>query len=174
MPLREETLNFEDEIKRIEQQREELAAEVAQMEKGNPAYAQKVERGRDLSAYLDGLEWARDHAHEDNDVPAWDADVDTVTLGGLNSGEYGALEQNLADAEASGDQGAAGAQRVFQVRAGTVAAPYLDAEMGESEELAAVASLPVGFVKWACDRIDDFSTVGNGDRASFDDLVKQK
>ena len=173
MPLREETLRFDEEIERIEAERDELADVVAEADANTQAVAQKAQRGTELDAHLDGLEWAQ-NAHDDADVPVWEDDVEAITLGGLTGGEYGALEQDLSEAQANSDRGALGAQRVYQVRAGTVDAPYLDASAADTEQLAAVASLPVGFLKWAQDRIDDLSSVGNGDRQSFDDLVSER
>lgn len=170
MPLRTETITFAEEIDRLERERERLAEEVADMAADDPARAQNVERGNDIDGYLDGLEWAM-RAHEDDAVPAWDEAVDAVTLGGLNGGEYGKLEQDLSEAAQQSEQGITGAQRVYQVRAGTVTAPYLDPSADEISQLTAVASLPVGFLQWAQHRIDELSSVGNGDRESFADLV---
>jgi hypothetical protein len=170
MPLRERTVDIADEIDRLEREREALIDEVAAMDDGHPEAAAKVERGRELDAHLDGLEWAQ-RAHEDDAVPAWDEDVDTLTFGGLTGGEYGKLEQDLTEAAANSNQGIAGAERVYQVRAGTINAPYLDPAADGVEQLSAVASLPVGFLKYAQDQIDELSSVGNGDRQPFDDLV---
>lgn len=173
MPLRESTLSFSDEIKRLEAERDELADAVAGLDADHPERDQKVERGSNIDGHLDGLEWAQT-AHEDDAVPAWDESVDAVTLGGLTGGEYGRLEQELTDAAQQSDQGIQGAQRVYQVRAGTVDAPYLDPAADDLSQLTAVASLPVGFLQWAQDRIDDLSSVGNGDRDSFAALVAAK
>lgn len=170
MPLRERTVDIAEEIDRLERERERLIDEVAAMDDGSPEAAPKVERGRELDAHLDGLEWAQT-AHEDDAVPAWDEAVDTLTFGGLTGGEYGKLEQDLSEAAANSGQGIAGAERVYQVRAGTVDAPFLDPAAEDIEQIAAVASLPVGFLKYAQDQIDDLSSVGNSDRPSFDDSV---
>lgn len=170
MPLRTRTVNLAEELEALEAEREQLLGEVAEMDDGNPEAASKIERGRDLDAHLDGLEWAID-AHEDDAVPEWDQDVETITLGGLTGGEYGKLEQDLTEAAQQSDQGVAGAERVYQVRAGTVDAPYLDPGAEDVTQIAAVASLPVGFLKWAQSVVDDLSSVGNGDRRSFDDSV---
>jgi len=170
MALRDERIQFGEEIDRLEREREDLADEVAALDADDPSRDRKISRGNDIDAYLDGLEWAQT-AHEDEAVPAWDESVDAVTLGGLTGGEYGRLEQDLSDAAQQSDQGIQGAQRVYQVRAGTVTAPYLDPSADEIGQLTAVASLPVGFLQWAQHRIDELSSVGNGDRESFADLV---
>lgn len=170
MPLRTETVELEAEIERLEQEREELLDAVAEMEAGTDAYAQKVERGQEIDTFLDGLDWAV-RAHEDEHVPAWGEDVDTVTFGGLTGGEYGKMEADLVEIDNHDTLSAAQAQRPVQVRAGTVQAPYLDEEADDTQQLAAVASLPVSFLKYANSRIDDLSAVGNAERKSFSESL---
>jgi hypothetical protein len=173
MTFRERTIHFDEEIERIEHEREELAAEVAAMSDDNPLRAQKAQRGTELDAHLDGLEWARDTAHEDADVPAWDEDVDCVTLAGLTGGEYGAMEGEVLEAVQK-DVSAQQVERVANVRMGTVEAPYLTGQTSEQQETAAVASLPIAYLKWAGAKIDELSSVGNGDRRSFATLLAEK
>jgi len=172
MPLREETIHFEEEIARLEDKREALADEVAELADSGLAVQQKVQKGQNIDAYLDGLEWAM-QAHEDGDVPVWDEDVDTITLAGLTGGEFGGLENELAQAAGDGES-AAGAHRVYQVRSGTVEAPYLDSAASKQQQIAAVASLPTGFLKWAEYKVDELSSVGSGRGKNFAELVVEK
>ena len=172
MTLREEKLRFDEEIERIEAERQDLAEEVARMDEDDPERQQKAQRGGDLDVHLDGLEWAQT-AHEDDAVPQWGADVNSITLAGLTAGEYGGMEGEVAEAAERG-QSPQQVQRVYQVRVGTVDAPYISDEMTETQETASVAGLPIGFIKWAYDRIDNLSSVGNGERASFSVLLAEK
>jgi len=174
MTLRETGINISEEIDRIEQERQELAEKVVDADKGDLRRQQWVQRGKELDAHLDGLEWARDKAHDDPDVPQWDRKAEAVTLSGLTGGEYGGMEADIAEDAAESDRSGAGAQRVYQVRAGTVDAPYLDGDLSDRQEFAAVAGLPIGWLKWAEAKIDKLSSVGNGDRSDFAALLAEK
>jgi len=183
MPLREKEIRFEDEIKRLEKRRDELAEKIVSADEEDPRRQRWAQRGQELDAHLDGLEWALiahecpsdDHDHVCPKVPHWpDHKVEAVTLSGLDGGEYGGMESDLAEAAAESSRSSEGAERIFQVRAGTVNAPYVADDMTDTEEIIAVGDLPIGFLKWAEYRIDDLSSVGNGDRADFGILLAEK
>jgi len=171
--FREREINLKAELERIEDERESLAEDVVAMNKGDPQRRKKAQRGVELDTHLDGLEWALNSAHEDEDVSQWDDDVDSITLSGLTGGQFGAIEGEVAEGKQRG-QSAQQVQRVAKVRMGTVDAPYIDGDMSKQQEIAAVAGLPTGFLRWAGDRIDDLSAVGNGERSDFDSLLAEK
>lgn len=173
MTFRETTIVFDEEIDRLKQEREELAAEVVELPDGSAAQQRKASRGQQIDAHLDGLEWARDAAADDEDVPAWDEDVDQITLSGLTGGAYGELKGNIS--EDSGDHAPAQqVELVAKVRIATVAAPYADDGATKTETTRAVASLPASILRWAAWKVEDLSTVGNSDRRSFSDLLAEK
>lgn len=172
MPLREETIVLEEELERVKKRREELAEEVANMAAENPTRQSKAQEGIQFDAYVDGLSWAAHNAADDPDVPEWGGDADAITLAGLTAGEFGAVEGDLmADSEG---RNPAKVERVYQVRAGTIDAPYLDDDMDDAEAIYAVASLPVGFLKWAEWKVDELSSVGDERGNDFADLVAKK
>jgi len=171
MSFRETELKLTEEIDRLEAEREELAEAVVNLPDGSDAQHRKVNRGQQIDAYLDGLEWAQT-AHEDADVPVWDSDVDGVTLAGLTGGDYGQLTGAISE-DTSDAVPAQQVEMVAKVRIGTVDAPYMDTEATKTQTTAAIASLPASFVRWAAWKIEDLSTVGNGER-DFADLVAEK
>jgi hypothetical protein len=164
MPLDTETIVLVEERDRILEAREELAAKVAGIEAGNPAHDGLVAEGKRLDNRLQGVEWA---------IAEWD--VDTVTLAAPTGGEWGRMEDRLAEARDGADiTPGQGASRVYTVAQGTVEAPYVaDAETFEAT-LSATAQLPVPYLKWAQAKINDLMSVGNGERRSFDALVAAK
>lgn len=167
MPLRETTIVFEEGIDAVEQEREELLDEAADLQEGTHEYTQKVQRGKTLDSHLDGLEWAQT-AHEDDDVPAWDEDVDAITLSGLATGDVASVKADMKEAGQNSDRDPAAASQVYQIRAGTVDAPYVGGEMDTVDEVAAIASLPASFARFAEDKIQELSSVGNSERPSFE------
>lgn len=171
MSLRETTIDLEEELQRLKDEREELAAAVAGMDSGTARQA-KAQEGVQMDSYIDGVAWAAHNAADDDDVEAWDEDVSTITLSGLTGGEFSAVEGELA--EYSNGRNPAKVQRVFQVRAGTVDAPYVGDDMTEDEEIYATASLPPGFLLWAEWKIDELSQVSDELGNDFGDLVAEK
>lgn len=172
MTFREREFVFSEEIDRLEAEREELAAEVAELPDDHPQRAQKAKRGLELDKHLDGVEWAAT-AHDDGEFPQWDADVDGVTLAGITGGEFGSIKGEVSEASQN-NLSPQQVELVEKVRMGTVEAPYLDGDMTETDEIAAVAGLPVGFLEWASDQIGDLSSVGNGERSDFATLLAEK
>ena len=169
MPLRTETYTFTDEIDRLEQRCQEIADEVVDLPDDDPRKQERLAEGQQLDAQLAGVRWAQ-RGHADSDVPAWDRDVDAVTLGGLTGGEFGRVEDDVTEDDVGG-----GGTRVYLVEAGTVDAPYLGGGMAEPDRIAAVASLPLPYLKWAEARINALtgtSDEGNGQR--FGDMLAAK
>lgn len=164
MPLQTETITLADELDRLHDEREALAADVADLDAENPAYDRLVSGGRTLDNHIAGVEWALDE---------WD--VETVTFAGLTGGEYGRVEDRVkSDSIANGKQSAGGAARIHMVASGTVDAPYVDGADSYEAKLAAAAKLPFQYLQWAQSRVDDLTSVGNDAGTSFADLVKEK
>lgn len=164
MPLRTEAVTLADELKRLLDEREELADDVASIDAENPAHDRLVAEGRTLDNHIAGVEWAADE---------WD--VDTVTFAGLTGGEYGRVEDRVkSDSLANGQQSVGGAARIHMVASGTVEAPYVDGVDSYEQKLAAVSQLPFQYLQWAQSRVDELTSVGNDDETSFSDLVKEK
>ena len=168
MPLRTETYTFAEEIERLEQRCQEIAEQAVDLEDGNPRKQELLAEGQQLDAQLAGVRWAQT-AHEDEVVPTWSDDVSAITLGGLTGGEFGRIEDDLTT---SGADVGKGATRVHLAEAGTVDAPYLDSSMGERERISAVAALPLPFLKWAEDRVNHLTGVGEGNGKSFGDMLQ--
>ena len=165
MPLQEHHYTFAEEISRLESEREDLAEQVADLDAGNPLIEQLSQRGTEIDSHLEGLEWARSE---------WD--VDGVTLAGLTGGEFGHVEDELvADTKKQGGSGPGnGATRIYFVAKGTVDAPYYDSEANFSTQIGAVSQLPIQFLKWAESRINDLTSVSEGNSTSFAALVAEK
>jgi hypothetical protein len=174
MPLQKDHIRFDDEIERLEQEREELAEQLAPLDDDNPAAQRLAQRGEDIDVNLKGLRWARDDAHKSDDdsdgVPVWDEPVDGVTLAGLTGGEYGQVEDELEGETGTGS----GATRVYFVAKGTVDAPYVDPSAEYRQQVGAVSQLPIAFLKWAESKINDLSSVGEAEGNSFAALVQEK
>jgi len=173
MPLRTEHINFDEEVQRLEHEREELAEQVAE---ADDAPERLVQEGRELDAHLQGVRWARDRAARDDAVGAWDRDVDGIDLAGLTGGEFGHVEDAVvADALDRGDTRVGdGLTRIYYVAKATRDAPYVDDTMSFEDRIHAVSQLPVPFLKWAKSRVDELTRVGGEEGNSFDDLVAAK
>ncbi|WP_135807361.1 hypothetical protein [Halorussus marinus] len=176
MPLKEEYIDFDEEIQRLEQKRDALAEQVAALDEDVPKREGLAEQGQDIDVCLRGLRWARDDAATDDGVPVWSDDVDGVTLAGLTGGEFGHVEDTVvADALDRGDTRVGeGLTRIYYVAKATQQAPYVDGSMSFTDSVQAVSQLPVPFLKWADDRVDELTTIGGDEGNSFGDLVAEK
>lgn len=172
MPRNTTEIDLEAEHERLQNKRERLADEAAEMDSNNPLRQIKVQEGMATDRYVDGLYWAIHQAADDEDVPEWDDDVDTITLSGLNGEEYGALEGELD--EVGEDRNPKKVERVYHVRDGTADAPYVGGDMSELEETHAVGTLPKEFLLWADWRIDRLSSVGGDKGNGFAELLVEK
>jgi len=170
MPLRTDTYDLDAEADRLETRLDELADEIVQLADDDPRKQELVAEGQQLDAQLEGVRWAQT-AHTDDAVPAWDRDAETVTLGGLTGGEFGRVEDTVTD-----DDVGAGGTRVYLVEAGTVEAPYLDDGMAEPDRIAAVASLPLPYLKWAEAQVNALTGVSDegNDEPRFGDMLAAK
>ena len=164
MPLDTATIDLEAERDDLLEAREDLAEKLASIEPSNPAYDGLEDQGKRIDNRLQGVEWA---------ISEWDDT--TVTLAAPNGGEFGKVEDRIADSRSGADvEPGEGASRVYMVAEGTVEAPYVDGAETFEQTLSATAQLPVAYLKWANDRINELMSVGNGERRSFGALVAAK
>jgi hypothetical protein len=97
----------------------------------------------------------------------------TVTIRGLSAGDYARVEDRVAaKRERENQQSLPGYRRNVYVATGLVEAPFLDidadAPASEFEQtVRAVATQPVGVVKWLESRIDDETSVASDDFQSY-------
>ncbi|MDF9748360.1 hypothetical protein [Natrinema salsiterrestre] len=167
MPLRTETYDLDEEVQRLEDKIAELDDVLEDIEDDNPV-AQRFENERvGLETTLEGVRWARDEAFEADYAPQWDEDADTITLGGLTAGEFGSIEDDIADGSGQG------AVRIYQVARGTVDAPYVDDGMDDDQQIGAVSQLPLAYTKWAQTRIDELTGVGGNGETSYSELYAE-
>jgi len=173
MPLDTATIDLEAERDQLLEAREELAEQLAWIEPSNPAYDSLEDQGKRIDNRLQGVEWALDD-EKDDETPVDEA-FDTVTLAAPTGGEFGKVEDRIADSRVGADvEPGQGAGRVYMVAQGTVEAPYVDDAETFEAKLSATAQLPVPYLKWANDRINELMSVGNGERRSFGALVAAK
>jgi|GEM_PF-5607103 len=164
MPLETATIDLEAEREDLLEAREDLAEKLASIEPSNPAYDGLEDQGKRIDNRLEGIEWA---------LAEWDDT--TVTLAAPNGGEFGKVEDRIAETSGNTDvEPGQGASRVYMVAQGTVEAPYVDDAETFEERLSATSQLPVPYLKWANDRINELMSVGNGERRSFGALVAAK
>jgi len=168
MPLQTDYYDLREEVQRLEERRRELAADARDLDPGDPDRQELIQENNDIEAWLDGLVGVLDPPAGVS-IPQFDE----VTLAGLTGGEYGRIEDTLVDAalDRGDDSVGNGAQRVHLVAKGTVEAPYVDDDAGYDQRVAAAAQLPLGYLKWAEDRIEAMTSVGNGERESFETLL---
>lgn len=151
---------FDESIDRLDEQIAELRAEIEELADDNPATREKRAQIQRLKKQRKGAKWALNEAYESEDFPAWDEDVDGVTLAALRAGSYGGL---INDVERDPDAGGGTSTNLIVAEA-TVEAPYIDDGMSERKRTAAVASLHPFYVDWADARIGELldPEAGNG------------
>lgn len=163
MPLDTREYDISAEIDRMEQEREETAERLAEMDGDSPAAQELAQEGQDLTRYLSGLAWFRS-----------EFDADSITLGALTNGERNRVREVVQDASGSGVQ-----QNAY-VAQGTVDAPYLEHDpesttLGQFKDtVAAVADLHPAFVDWAESEITDLGRMDGEMGNSFQELVQEK
>ncbi|WP_265109176.1 hypothetical protein [Halosolutus halophilus] len=168
-----EFFEFETELERIREQKEEVTDSMVEVSRDNPAFDDLSRTCNDLDTYDDAMVWAR-NAHEDDAQPEWDEDVDGVTLGGLTGGEEAEAIDRLRSTGGGGK-----ARRNYYVAAGTVEAPYCKAldnweTASVDERVAIVAQLPPAYLEWADAKVDEMTSVGEGNENSSWRLYVEK
>jgi len=163
MPLDTQTYDLGDEIDRMEQEREDAAEQLANVDDDSPATQELAEKGQRLDRYLSGLAWYRR-----------EFDADSIELGALTNGERNRIQQVVREASGSGVQ-----QNAY-VAQGTLEAAYLEHDpeettMGQFKEtVREVAELHPMFVDWAESEITDLGRMDGEMGNSFRDLVQAK
>lgn len=177
MPRTTTTLTFTEEIDRIQAEREDLAAAVADVpeekqKRDNPAYAEKLRQGSTLDTQLAGLKWARDGTG-DPDFEGFDGE--TVVLGALTTAEHKAAGHELSEQQRR-EIGITESERdaiddLFFTAKSLQAAPFLDDDAGWEDAVAALSGMPPQFTVWLETQRDSVSSVGLEEGNSFADLV---
>lgn len=163
MPLDTQTYDLDAEIDRMEQEREETAERLADIDGDSPATQDLAEQGQDLTRHLSGLQWLRA-----------EFDADSITLGAITNGERNRIREVVSSASG------AGVQQNAYVAQGTLEAPYLQHDPEETtigafeDTVAAVADLHPAFVDWAESEITDLGRMDGEMGNSFRDLVAEK
>jgi len=156
MPLETRACVIEEEIELIENQIDDIATDVAQLDPTSKRAERLEARGNRLDAHRRGLEWARREYGGDA----------VIELGGLTAGEYGRMEDDLPDD--AGD----GATRTTYVAHGTVDAPYAADDIDTT--IANVATLPIGLVRWAEGQINGLTSVGDTGNRFYSSLAAKR
>ncbi|REA00180.1 hypothetical protein DEQ92_20210 [Haloferax sp. Atlit-6N] len=162
MPLRTQRYDLTDEIERIDDELADLKATRQDLidadEDKRDAIGQVNQRITTLEAEQRGARWARDEAHlspSEGGVEVWDHSVDTLEFAALSAGEIAEIFSEITNRT----------QRVVNIHMvaqGTVDAPYHDSDASYDERVETVGGgLPAAFVKFAYNRINSLSTVGN-------------
>jgi hypothetical protein len=84
--------------------------------------------------------------------------------------------QTLTASRSRGSQApdaGSGTTRTLLVAEGTVRAPYIGGDMTDVQKVGATGELPVTYLKWAEARINEMTTVGNGDGKGFGDWLME-
>jgi len=163
-----ETIDLRTEFERVDEERENLAAEVAEAVADADAEVDSAdaERGQELDRHYRGLGWAlnEDAAGDERERDPYE----TVAISELTAGAYvkagaeASADARDLDLPTDGD-----VERLYRVSNAVDDADFLDET---TDPLVAVADLKPHFFFWLEDRVDDLTTPeieGN----SFGELV---
>ncbi|WP_137288830.1 hypothetical protein [Natronorubrum halophilum] len=172
MPLQTETFTLEEVTADLEDEREELADEIAQIHpdertEENNDYLQLAERSSDIERTLGGLEWVREEFGTDAEFE----------LSGLNTQETLEIADRVDDLRAetiTPTKSTNNMATIFWAAKGTKSAPFIDDDASFEERCATVRALPRQVSDFLESRISDLSTVGNRNATSFEALVAEK
>ncbi|MDS0258565.1 hypothetical protein NDI56_03960 [Haloarcula sp. S1CR25-12] len=157
-------INFDDEEQRLQERIDELEAGADSLReqiqniqsKGNDvpqakrdALQQAVSEASTLSTHRKGVVWARDHAADSDDFPAWDEAADSITLGAPRARTIQRLQ---SDIQSAGDT--QGSEQSLYIADAVVEAPFKDDGMADGELAGVVGQLHPWFLEWAEDRVD--------------------
>ena len=157
MPLETATIDLAEEVDRLDDRLDDLADEAASIAEDNPHMSVVERMAETVDSRRRGVTWA---------LETWD--VDAITLSGLTGGEYAQVEDNLAGASGP----IPGSSRIWMVARGTVDAPYVADDLEAT--VANVADLPLDYQQWAYARINDMTTVGEGNLSGFWQRVEER
>lgn len=181
MVLQTESYDLEAELQRLTDKLNELDDILSDVDEDNNVRQDLATVQQRLDVQQSGVRWAAHEAADADYCPAWDDDVDEITLAGLTGGEVARTNDSLP-----ADTGE-GARRVNFVAAGSphpgddsvanregvevpAPAPYVDASQSDEDRIAAVSDLPDTYLRWAHARINELTTVGKNEKRNFDKL----
>lgn len=156
--LGEETLRLGDELDRLDEQLDEYAEKLADVESGTASARMLQQAANELDTQGGAVAAL---------VEEYGPDA-TVTVRGLDAGGFARAEDRLAAMEAQADApgGLPGSDRNVFAAVGLVDAPFYNGPSeGQSEldaKIAAVAGQPVGVAKWIHAKVNELTTVSEG------------
>lgn len=151
---REETIRLGDALDDLDEQLDQLAAQLSDVEDDTASAAVLQRAANEIDTQgtdLSGL------------VEEYGADAEIVVRG-LDAGEYARVEDRVAAMRAATDEpgGLPGSSRNVWAAAGLVDAPFLDDEADFDAAIETVASLDPGVAKWLEARVNDLTSVSEG------------
>ncbi|WP_254766503.1 hypothetical protein [Salinilacihabitans rarus] len=176
MPLTTETTTIDEAIEALEEQREALADQLAQIPPAertpdNDEVVQIQAEASEVERHLGGLEWACEQYGGDA----------VFELAGLTTSEIAHVNDRTNDfrqTTITPTQSVEGAASVFWIAEGVREAPFFDgvdeADDPFERKVAAIRGLPKQLTDWLEAEINDLSTVGEREGNSFDALVAAK
>lgn len=165
MSLNSETIRLGDELDRLDQEADEYTTMLADVDEDSASTAALNQSANELDQHGRGVAYLAAEYGEDAEV----------TVAGLDSGEFARVEDRVAAIRAgrSDQSPTPGAHRNVYAAMGVVDAPFLDLDddLSKREELDAkldaVGRQPVGVTKWLYSRVDDLTTVSEGNWRRF-------
>lgn len=158
MPLATETIDIDDEIERLDDERQSKAQEQAEYPPSSNAAQQLAAEGQQADRYRKGLLWLRDNY-----------DVSEITLSALTNGERRRVS-NTDDANPY-------SRADIYVSAGSYDAPWVEHDPESvsqddfEETIRNVLDLDPALVDWMNQRIGSIDTVGGETGKSYATLV---
>lgn len=150
----DETVVLGEELERLDAEADEVASKYADVDDASESAAAINQHANEL----DQVGRAVGALVEEHGADA------TVTVRGLNAGEYARVEDRAAAMrqEAGGSTPIPGSYRNVFAAMGIVDAPFIDADADWDDRIRAVASQPPGVAIWLQNKVDDLTTVSAG------------
>jgi len=166
-----ETIDLRAEFERVGEEREDLAAEVAEAVADADAEVDSAdaERGQELDRHYRGLAWAlnEDAAGDERERdPYEEVTISELTAGAyVKAGAEASADARELDLPTDGD-----VERLYRVANAIDEADFLD---DHTDPLVAVADLKPHFFFWLENRVDQLTTP-EVDKGNFGELVAEK
>jgi hypothetical protein len=163
--LVEETRRLGDEFDRLDEALDDISDSVAEADDNASGQALR-QHANELDAQLSGVAYLIEEYGEDA----------TITVRGLDAGEYGQVEDDVSAVRAQRDEpgGVAGARRVIFAGRGLVDAPFLEDGATGDDTIAAVRNQPVGVAKYLEAVVNDLTTVESGNYKGLRERLAEK
>lgn len=168
MPLNTQTIQFEDEIKSIEEDMDDLASRQASMPPDADGHEMLLNQGRQLNNQRNILQKLRE-----GDVDGL-PEMESITLAGLTEGEKNIVEDFIDDHESVRHETA-------WVAVATRQAPYLQHDPEDAlnpnvieDTVVAVGDLPIPFVDWVEAKSSELSYLSESRGNGYLELVRDK